>query len=58
VKNALHGQLQNDKKPLVKLSHCETRRVVKINPKGCNAIKLMERVVFQNCSIYHLLHGK
>src|ERR1700677_1624278 len=37
---------------------CETRRVVKINPKGCNGIKLTESVVFQDCGIYHFFHCK
>jgi len=38
--------------------HCETRRVVKNNPKGCNVIILMEKVVFWNCGIYHFLNCK
>ena len=35
-------------------SLCETKGVVKNNPKGCNAIKLMKRVVFRYCVIYFL----
>ena len=38
--------------------HCETRRVVKSNCKGCNVRIPMESVVFWNYSIYHFLHGK
>jgi hypothetical protein len=34
-------------------THCETRRVGKLNPKGCNVIKLMERVVFWDHGILH-----
>jgi hypothetical protein len=37
---------------------CETRRVVKKNPKGCNAINLMKRVVFRDCGIYHFCSVK
>ena len=35
---------------------CETRRVVKNNPKHCNGIKLTESVVFWDCVIYHFFH--
>ena len=37
---------------------CETRWVVKSNPKGCRVPKLMESVVFQDFCIYHFLHCK
>ena len=37
---------------------CETRWVVKGNPKGCRVPKLMESVVFQDFCIYHFLHCK
>ena len=37
---------------------CETRWVVKGNPKGCRVPKLMESVVFQDFRIYHFLHCK
>ena len=33
--------------------HCETRRVVKSNLKGCKVIKLMKSVVFRDHGIYH-----
>ena len=33
--------------------HCETRRVVKSNLKGCKVIELMKSVVFQEHGIYH-----
>jgi len=33
------------------LAHCETRRVVKNNSKGCKVIILMERVVFRDCAL-------
>jgi hypothetical protein len=39
--------------------HCETRSMVKSNPKGCKGINLMESVVFRDCGIlyfYHFLH--
>ena len=35
------------------LGHCETRRVVKSNLKGCKVIKLMKSVVFRDHGIYH-----
>ena len=38
--------------------HCETRRVVKSNPKGCNVIIPMGRVVFRDCCIYNFFHCK
>ena len=37
---------------------CETRRVVKINLKGCKGVKLMESVVFWDHDIYYFLHCK
>ena len=33
--------------------HCETRRVVKSNLKGCKVIQLMKSVVFWDHGIYH-----
>ena len=37
---------------------CETRRVIKNNPKGCKGVKLMESVVFRDHDIYYFLHCK
>jgi hypothetical protein len=45
-------------KPVKHAILCETRRVVKINPKGCNGINLTESIVFRDCGIYHFLHHK
>jgi hypothetical protein len=52
--------LFNDDPPLNEPfeDHCETRGVVKNNPKGCNEIILMEKVVFRDCGNYHFLHCK
>ena len=38
--------------------HCETKRVVKSNLKGCKVLKLTESGVFQDSGIYHLFHCK